>query len=115
MNRGRITAAEIGRIFARYDPVALGAAIGAVAALLVFGATAALLLKGGEVVGPRLALLSHYLISFDVSWTGGVIGAVEAGVLGFVFGWILAAMINLVVALHESAFWFNADVTRTHD
>ncbi len=115
MSRGRMTAADIRRIFARYDPIALGVAIGAVAAIAIFGATALLLLKGGEVVGPRLALLSNYLISFDVSWTGGLIGAVEAGILGFVFGWILAAMINLVVALHESAFWFNADVTRTHD
>lgn len=104
----RIDIETVRRVFARYDPVALGAAIGLTAALTVFAATAVLLLKGGDVVGPTLSLLGHYLIGFKVSWAGALVGTVEAGLIGFVFGWVLAALINLVIGIHESAFWFAA-------
>lgn len=91
------------RAFARYDPVALGGAVGVVAALGLFIATAALILKGGTVIGPHLSLLSNYLLGFRVSWPGALIGMVEVGVVGFVFGFLLASAINLVVRLHERA------------
>jgi protoporphyrinogen oxidase len=91
--------------FARYDPVALGAAIGLPAALSLFAATAALLLKGGEVVGPHLSLLSNYLLGFQVSWAGAAIGVVETGLGGFAFGWILAKLINATVGWHERALF----------
>jgi len=76
--------------FAKLDPVALGAALSVVSALTIFLASATLLLKGGPEVGPTLRLLGHYLIGFDVTWTGAMIGAVEAGIGAFALGYLFA-------------------------
>ncbi|REK08479.1 MAG: FAD-dependent oxidoreductase [Acidobacteria bacterium] len=89
----------IAAAFARYDPVALGGAVGVIAGALVFLLTAVLLLRGDEPLGPNLSLLGHYLIGFQVSWPGALIGALEAALLGFGFGWLLARTINLLVDL----------------
>ncbi len=87
--------------FARYDAVALGGAIGLVAGVGLFLATAILLLRGGATVGGNLSLLGNYLLGFQMSWTGASYGLVEAGLLGFGFGWLLATLINFVIALEE--------------
>lgn len=88
---------EISRLFARYDPKALGGAVGIVSAVGLFLATAILLLKGGDPVGPTLSLLGHYLIGFKVTWTGAVVGFFEAGILGYIFGYCLASLMNVMV------------------
>ncbi len=85
--------------FARYDPVALGTALGAVASVGLFAASALLLLRGGEVVGPNLALLGHYLPGFGMTWPRAALGALEAGGLGFAIGYALARLLNLLVGL----------------
>lgn len=87
--------------FARYDAVALGAAVGAVAGATLFLATALLLLRGGANVGANLSLLGNYLFGFEMSWTGALAGLLEVGVYGFAFGWLLANGINLVIAAEE--------------
>ena len=87
--------------FARYDPVALGMALGIPSAGGLFIATAVLLIEGGFPVGPNLALLSNYIIGFRVSWEGAFIGFLGAGLLGFGFGWTMAKLINAVVGWHE--------------
>ena len=58
----------IEKVFARLDPLALGLSVGTVFGILIFFATSILLLKGGEVVGPRLRLLAQYFYGFEVSW-----------------------------------------------
>lgn len=82
-----------------YDPVALGGAVGLIGAVGLFLATALLLIRGDEPLGPNLSLLGHYLVGFEVSWSGALIGAAEVGVLGFVFGFVLALLINVQVDL----------------
>ena len=89
--------------FARYDPVALASAIGTVAAIGLFLATAGLLLRSEEPQGPTLSLLGHYFFGYDVSWAGGVVGALEAGAVGFGFGYLLARLLNGVVSLVETS------------
>lgn len=86
-------------VFARYDPVALGSAVGLVSGAAVFVATAVLLIRGGEPLGPMLSLLGHYLLGFEVSWAGAILGFFEAGIGGFLFGVTLAWLINRVVDL----------------
>jgi protoporphyrinogen oxidase len=82
---------------ARLDPISLGGAIGIVSGLGVFVATALLLLKGGDVVGPRLQLLRYFLIGYRVSWGGACIGLVDASILGFVIGLTLAWLHNICI------------------
>jgi hypothetical protein len=87
--------------FARYDAVALGGAVGVVAAVGLLLATVVLLLRGGSVVGPNLSLLGNYLYGFDASWRGAAVGAVEAGAGGFGLGFALGHAINWLVDRHE--------------
>ncbi len=84
-------------VFAHYDAVALGAAVGLVSGAVVFLATAVLLIRGGQPLGPTLSLLGHYLLGFEVSWSGAALGFMEAGLGGFLFGFTLARIMNLLV------------------
>jgi hypothetical protein len=102
---GRITKPTIeealAEIFAKYDSVALGSALGSVAGILAFLATAILLIKGGHQVGQNLSLLGNYLLGYEVSWAGAFLGLFEAGIGGFGFGWVLASLINAVIDREE--------------
>ncbi len=91
----------IQQAFARFDPIALGTAVGSVAALVLFASTVALLLEGGDPLGPTLSLLGQFLTGYQVSWTGALVGFAEAGVLGFGLGWLMAKMMNLLVGATE--------------
>lgn len=91
----------IQQVFARFDPIALGTAVGSVAALVLFASTVALLLEGNDPLGPTLSLLGQFLTGYQVSWTGALVGFAEAGVLGFGLGWLMAKMMNLLVGATE--------------
>jgi protoporphyrinogen oxidase len=80
--------------FAKLDPLALGVAIGVVTGVGLLLATIVLLLKGGTFVGPRLGLLRNYLIGFEVTWFGALIGLIEGGVGGFTLGYLGASLRN---------------------
>ena len=101
--------------FARYDPVALGVAFAVVGGSGLFLAAAALLLQPGEEVGPTLSLLGNYLLGFEASWGGAVIGLVEAGLGGFGMGYVLARAINLVVGWQESMIRRRIELAETLD
>jgi protoporphyrinogen oxidase len=87
--------------FARYDPIALGGALAMVCGLGLFYSTIVLVIKGGDVVGPHLSLLGHYLFGYRVTWAGAFVGMFEAAAVGFVLGFAMALAINAVVALHQ--------------
>jgi hypothetical protein len=100
----------IAAAFARLDGVALGTALGVVSGLVVFLSSILLLLKGGPVVGPNLSLLGHYLLGFEVSWTGAFIGFVEAGLGGFALGYLLASFRNWGLAAFASLIKRRAEI-----
>jgi len=92
--------------FARIHVWGLAIAMGVIAALLIFTATVVLILKGaspGVEVGPNLALIGIYLPDYTVSWTGAVIGAAYFGLIGAVFGFVLAMLWNLTHYLFITA------------
>ena len=93
--------------FARVDAIALGASCGIVAAVGVFAATAILLIKGGQQVGPNLSLLSQYFIGYSVTWAGSVVGTVYGFLTGLIIGWTLAFVRNFSIAayLHAIRLW----------
>lgn len=86
--------------FARYDPVALGGAIGTMLGFVVFLATAGLLLKGGEDAGATLALLGNYFPGYNVTWAGSLVGALWGSIFGYIIGFVIAVGINVTVSIH---------------
>lgn len=101
--------------FSLYDPTALGGAVGVVAGVGLFLQTAVLLLQGGPNPGPTLSLLGHYLFGFQVSWPGALVGLVEAGCGGFLFGYVVGRAINLLVTWNRRLLERQLEMTRTVD
>jgi hypothetical protein len=64
----------------------------------VFAATNFLILKGGDPVGPRLALLSVYLPGYSVSFAGSLIGFVYLFVIGYGIGRTIVTIYNRLAA-----------------
>ena len=85
---------------ARLDGVALGVALGTLFGLIIFLATNILILKGGNEIGPNLALLSQYFIGYEVTFGGSLIGLAYGFLAGFVFGWLIAFLRNIIVAIY---------------
>ena len=102
-------------VFARFDDVALGSALGSVAALVTFLATAILLLRGGDPLGPTLSLLGNYLFGYEVSWPGALLGALEAGLIGFGVGFAMAKLINLLLMFYETSIRRQLQLTEVLD
>lgn len=76
----------------RLNSKAWGVAIGLLAGLGLFIATIVLVIKGGEVVGPHLGLLSLYLPGYSVTTVGAFVGFIYL----FVFGYGLGRLIGYV-------------------
>jgi hypothetical protein len=86
----------------RLNVVVLGFLTGGLAALVLFVATNWLVLKGGPRVGPHLTLLAQFFPGYTVTFTGSLIGAAYAFVVGYLAGVILAYAYNRVVDLRSS-------------
>jgi hypothetical protein len=92
--------------FARIDVVAYAVAMGTICALLLFAATAVLILKGphpGMDLGDHLSLIGIYLPGYEVTWAGGLLGALYAWILGAIAGFVLALLWNLTHYLYITA------------
>jgi hypothetical protein len=74
-----------------------GTVVGVFTALAIFLATNWLVVKGGKVVGPHLALLGQYFIGYRVTFGGSLIGAAYGFVFGFVVGAFVAKLYNWLV------------------
>ena len=85
----------------RLNAMATGVALGVVVGLGLFVATNWLILKGGEHVGPHLALLGQFLIGYKVTFLGSVIGLGYGLVSGFVVGFMIAALHNRFADLRQ--------------
>ena len=90
---------RVAAIFPRIDGVALGVGAGTVTGILLSLATLILVLKGGTVVGPHLALLGQFFPGYNVSARGSLLGLVYGFAAGFVGGWGFAALRNISVLL----------------
>lgn len=96
----RVIDDALAQVFTRLDRIALGTAIGAVAGAALFLATLTLVVKGGDVVGPNLRLLSQYFPGYRVSVAGSVAGLVYGSIVGFACGWLFAFLRNAVLFLY---------------
>ena len=82
----------------RLDAVAQGITTGLIAALGVFVATNWLVLKGGRVVGPNLALLGQFFPGYRVTFAGSLIGFAWAFGYGFLAGYLVSRIYNRLAA-----------------
>lgn len=87
-------------IFGKLDGIATAAATGVICSAAIFLMTVALVVKGGEVVGPNLALLSNFFGGYEVTWKGSFIGAGYGLLYGGVIGFAFATLRNFVMFLY---------------
>jgi len=88
------------KTFARIDKLAFATAIGGVSGLFMFLATIWLVMKGGEMVGPTLRLLSQYFVGYSVTVRGAFVAFGYTFFCGFLFGWLFAYLRNLFLAFY---------------
>jgi len=91
---------KLAPIFEKVDRVALGLSLGAASGLGLFLMTIYLVLKGGPVVGPTLALLGQYLPGYTVSPAGALAGLIHGFILGYLLGWCGAVLRNFLLYLN---------------
>ena len=78
-----------------------GVVTGLLAGLALFVATNWLILKGGTVVGPHLALLGQFFIGYRVTFVGSLIGFAYGFISGFTAGYFVAGLYNWLVEFKE--------------
>lgn len=78
-----------------------GIVFGLVFGSIIFIATIWLVLKGGPVVGPNLALLGQFFIGYDVTFVGSLVGFLYGFVTGFIFGFFIATVYNWIVDFRD--------------
>jgi hypothetical protein len=87
----------------RVNALASGVVAGLLAGLALFTATNWLLLKGGDPVGPHLALLGQFFLGYRVTFLGSLVGLVY----GFASGLIVVgsgALLYNWIARRRGAF-----------
>jgi hypothetical protein len=102
MTEPKLAAAEeqlIKRAVLRLNGNILGFVLGIIGALVIFVATNWLVIKGGDVVGPHLGLLSQFFIGYSVTFVGSLIGAVYGFATGYLSGLLIGWVYNAVVFL----------------
>ena len=83
----------------RLNGIVSGMVTGIMLGLVIFVATNWLLLKGGDVVGPHLALLGQFFIGYTVSFWGSFVGLFYGFITGFVIGYAVAFLYNFFLKL----------------
>lgn len=78
----------------RLNASILGVIFGLILGCGIFFATNFLILKGGESIGPHLALLDQFFIGYQITFLGSLIGFVYGFITGFVVGYIVAWLYN---------------------
>ncbi len=78
-----------------------GLVMGVLAGLAIFIATNWLVLKGGDTVGPHLALLGQFFIGYRVSPIGSVIGFAYGFLTGYVVGHAGTTLYNTLARLRS--------------
>lgn len=98
----------LARVFTRLDRSAFASAVGIVSGVVLFAATLALAIKGGDVVGPNLRLLAQYFPGYRVTPVGSLLGLIYGFCSGYVVGWLFAFLRNAVTFLYVAQVYRRA-------
>jgi protoporphyrinogen oxidase len=99
-NVGELIEGALSQVFAKLDRVSFGLSLGTVAGLVIFLATLILVMKGSDVVGPKLQLLSQYFPGYTVTAYGSLVGLFYGFITGFSSGWGFAFLKNATTFLY---------------
>src|SRR5262245_37724679 len=80
----------------RLEAVIQGLVLGVMAGAGIMIATLVLLVRGGRVVGPHLALLAQFCPGYHVSVIGSFIGFAWGAFYGFVVGYLVSTLYNRI-------------------
>ena len=100
---------------AKLDGTAFGIALGSLLGVTIFLATVFLLIKGGDVIGPNLSLLSQFFVGYEVSFTGSLIGCFYGLITGFVVGWSIAFIRNFVLSVYIHLLKLKGSMSAVND
>ena len=100
----------LSQVFAKLDRVSFGISLGTVTGLALFLATLVLVLKGGDVVGPKLQLLSEYFPGYTVTALGSLVGLFYGFITGFSSGWGFAFLRNATMFLYMATVHRRAEL-----
>jgi hypothetical protein len=90
----------IRRTFTRLDPVALGAGLGVVAAIVGWVLPGRLLFGNPPAdIQDIVGRLTHFLPGFDITTRGALIGAAWFLIVGFAAGFLVASFRNLALRI----------------
>ena len=78
----------------RLNAMIQGTTMGLLVGFGIFVATNWLILRGGQPVGPHLALLGQFFIGYEVTFGGSFIGFAYGFVSGFLGGYTIAKIYN---------------------
>lgn len=82
--------------FMYLDAIFNGILLGLFFGLGIFLSTNYLILKGGSIVGPHLALLGQFFIGYEVTFVGSLIGLGYGLVFGFFVGYSFSRLYNWI-------------------
>lgn len=82
------------RRYAQFNEQAWGIGVGLVAGAILWLATVALVLIGGNPVGPHLGLLAAYFPGYRVTAGGAFLGAAYGFVVGYALGRVVSRIYN---------------------
>jgi hypothetical protein len=85
----------------RLNTKAWGVAFGMLCGLALFVATLILVLKGGEPVGPHLALLAVFLPGYRVTVAGAFLGFMYLFVIGYALGRVIGLIYNTIASASD--------------
>jgi hypothetical protein len=85
----------------RLNGQVVGIVLGIVSGLVIFLATNWLVLKGGEVVGPHLNLLSQFFIGYSVTFVGSFVGFIYGFIGGYLSGLSIGWIYNAIVLFRK--------------
>lgn len=101
------------RAFAPLHKRALGVAVGLTVAMVVMAVTTLHIMA--RPADPPIHLISQYFYGYDTTWRGIFIGGWWGFVAGFVAGWFLAFLRNLMVATWIFSVRAKATLAQTQD
>lgn len=100
---------------AKLDVIAMGVSVGILFGLIVFLATNILLLKGGEEIGPNLALLGQFFIGYEVTFVGSLSGFFWGFATGYILGSLVALLRNFIVSVYLFFLKLKSSFTAVND